>query len=65
MSKIRLQLEVSPESAARLDAMKERLGATSRTEVLRRAVDLLDKATGPGDLVLVSQDGTERTIVIV
>lgn len=53
-------------SVEQLDGLRDRLGAASRAEVIRRALNLLDVATtGGGDVVLRGIDGTERVLVVL
>lgn len=62
----RLQVDVSLEMRDLLDDLRGRVGAGSRAEVVRRALNLLHHATDPkGELVLVAPDGSERVLKVV
>jgi len=62
----RLQLDVSPAMRDLIDALRDRVDAGSRAEVVRRALNLLHHATDPkGKLVLVAPDGSERILTVV
>lgn len=54
--KIRLQFDFNQEAVEKLDELKERLGASSRAEVIRRALALMDRVSTS------SQAGAEITI---
>lgn len=67
--KIRLNLELTPAVAERLDYLEELSGAHSRTEVIRRALSLYDvllsKLSGDTSLVLRHPDGREETLILI
>jgi metal-responsive CopG/Arc/MetJ family transcriptional regulator len=67
MAKTRLQFDFSDESLGQLDELKCATGATTRAEVIRQALRLLqwtieqtqdEKAT-----VLVEKNGTQREVI--
>ena len=62
----RLNLNLSPRSVVAIEDIKERLGASSASEVIRRALtclDLVSKANAQGAVVVLRwEDGTEREI---
>jgi len=61
----RLQFDFSPEMVSKLDGLKEKMGAASRAEVIRRALYLLGLAVD-GDLKLKKKDGDRyRTLTVV
>ena len=69
MSKVRLQFDFTSEAVDGLDEIKERLGAGSRAEVIRRALRLLDYATNDDNkgrtLVLRDADGNAETLFVL
>lgn len=56
IDKVRLQFDFSKEAVEKLDELKDRLGASSRAEVIRRALALMDRVSSS------SQAGAEITI---
>lgn len=68
--KIRLQFDFSPEWVARIDALVKRFDASSRAEIVRRALDLLDHVTKDGgqeerDPVIRRDDCSKIKIVLL
>lgn len=65
----RLQFDFSAESAQRLDALVELTGASSRAEVVRRALQLFDQVVqtqmAGGAVRLVHADRTEERVVFL
>ncbi len=60
--KVRLQLDVSPAAAEQLEVLRARLDASSKAEVIRRAVQLLDYASANfagGTIVYRDGEGEE------
>jgi hypothetical protein len=67
--KVRLNLEVSEAVRAKLEELRERTGAESFVEVIRRSLAIYDflrseKEEG-GTLVLKGRDGREREVVVL
>lgn len=59
-------LECSPEMREQIEKVRQRLGAASGAEVVRRAIRLLDLATSPGTRVVVREkDGSLSRVTIV
>lgn len=67
--KRRLQFDFSPESAQRLDALVELTGASSRAEVVRRALQLFDRVVqtqlAGGSVRVMHADRTEERVVFL
>ncbi len=67
--KERIHLVVSPKTKERLTTMQERLDCQSMTEVLRRAIELLDVVTESQDrgdkLVIERADGSSTELHVV
>jgi hypothetical protein len=66
MVKRRLQFDFSEDAVTRLDELATRLDASSRAEVVRRALLLLDRvmdAEKAGGTVLVRAHGKDRELV--
>lgn len=65
MSKTRVQLDMSERAVEQLDALRDRLDAASRAEVVRRALKLLDAATADGaEIVLRAAGQPDRVLVV-
>lgn len=64
----RLNLELDEEIRSRLDEMQEETKADSLTEVIRRALSLLDMALKErregGEVIFRGRDGKERTLLV-
>ncbi len=67
-SKVRLNLEVSEAVRDRLDGLKDRSGAESLTEVIRRALAVYDHlvlhSQAGGSVVLINSDGSREKLVL-
>ena len=66
--KVRLNLEISQAVRERLERLRERTGAETITEVIRRALalhELLLDQTDQGGEILARKDGHERLFVLV
>ena len=67
--RVRLNLEFTPTVAENLERMIEQSHSASRTEVVRKAIRLLDMVLGlydsGGKLVFQHQDGTQETVQIL
>lgn len=67
-NRVRLQLDVAPATAQRLDEIVVLSGAASRSEVVRRALALYDRAllatASGGDIRIVQPGIPDRVIVI-
>lgn len=68
-NRVRLQLDAAPALAKRLDEIVVESGAASRTEVVRRALALYDRAltavANGGDIRIVQPGVPDCVIVIV
>lgn len=60
----RVQFDFSVEQLALLDALKERLKASSRAEVVRRAMKLM-YLVETGELRVVGTDGVTRRMMLI
>jgi predicted transcriptional regulator len=68
-NKKRLQFDFSDEAVERIDFIAEKMNASSRAEVIRRSLEILDniikwKESG-GELILKEKNGKEKTIVVL
>ena len=67
--KRRLQFDFTPGAVEQLDALQERLGASTRAEVVRKALALLDHTVQAqekgGALVVRTPDGREKELVFI
>lgn len=66
---VRVSLRLSKEAKARLDRVKDRTHAESLTEVIRHAIalyeGLLDQDEKGAEIILRTQDGTERLVQLI
>lgn len=65
--KKRLQLEFEEEAYKKLELLQEKLGATSKSEVIRRALQLLEYALaskGEGGKVIVKTKKGEEFVLL-
>jgi hypothetical protein len=64
--RIRLSLDIDPKAKAQLDLVRKRTGSTSLTDVVRRAVALLDLVSEHNDLggtlIFKHKDGSEERL---
>jgi metal-responsive CopG/Arc/MetJ family transcriptional regulator len=60
----RVQLDFGVEQMALLDALQERMGASSRAEVVRRALKLA-YLVECGELAVVGPDGVRRRTLLI
>jgi len=67
MAKTRLQFDFSDESLGQLDELKGATGATTRAEVIRQALRLLqwtiERTQDEKATVLVEKNGTQREVI--
>lgn len=61
---VRLNLEVSERTRDRIKNLRTRLEAETDTEVIRRAVAVLDELLSGDRIVLRAADGSEREILL-
>lgn len=61
----RVQFEFSEEMLTMLDVLVVEMGASSRAEVVRRAIRLLDYAMMPGSEVVCRRNGREMTVKVI
>lgn len=65
-ARARLSLDLDPRSKAQLESLRQRTGATSLTEVIKKALalyDLVDEHTANGGaLIFRNADGTEERL---
>jgi hypothetical protein len=68
-NKKRLQFDFAQPAVERLDFLVDKLNATSRAEVVRRALELLDSLlewkNNGGEVVLKSKNGEEKYLFFV
>lgn len=63
---IRRTVELRREDVERLDALAERLGTSSQTEVLRRAIKIAHALTEPGTAIhMKNGSGTMREVMFL
>lgn len=63
MTKHRLQVDLTPEALARIDALVERTEASTRAEVVRHALSVYALLVDARRVVLTGADGVEREVV--
>ena len=68
-AKKRVQFDFTPKALDRLDLLGERINATTRAEVVRRALELLDVvsdgATKGHSIIVRTPDGREKELVLI
>ncbi|HWR97290.1 MAG TPA: ribbon-helix-helix protein, CopG family [Candidatus Methanoperedens sp.] len=69
IDKVRLQFDFSQEAVDKLDELKDRLGASSRAEVIRRALALMDRVStssqAGAEITIKSPKGEKQHLVLV
>jgi len=69
MEKQRLQFDFSKPAVKRLDQLVNRLGAASRAEVIRRALELIDLISmakaKKSEIIIKGSDGKEKNIFLL
>ena len=67
--KVRLQFDFNQEAVEKLDELKERLGASSRAEVIRRALALMDRVStssrAGAEITIKGPKGDQQHLVLV
>jgi hypothetical protein len=66
--RVRLNLDLTEMTMKRLESVRVRTGADSKTEVIRRAIQIYDAfltMTAGGSIILRHKDGTEEKILIL
>lgn len=68
MNRVRMEFDFTKSAADKLEELLERMDAGSRAEVVRRALSLLDYATGEeaqGSRVIIRRpDGDEHVVLV-
>ena len=61
--RVRIQFDMSAPALQRLDLLKDRLGCSTRAEVVRRALALFDRMSEEGivEVKITGADGTPRS----
>lgn len=62
-----LNIRIKDETLAQTDKLQKKLGAPSRSDVIRRAIglsDALTDAVGRGDKIIIEGHGQRREIII-
>ena len=69
MEKERLQFDFTDDTIKTIDTIKDKIDASSRAEVVRRAINILDyilyKKETEADVVICEPSGRELTLVVM